>query len=179
MVGQSDGGFLDLAGERAGTDVADGTDFEGNTAVGKKIHERWIMNSADAVAYTFDMEMFDGFTNFFWSADFAGVNEEMQAVFSGAKIDGTEVGGANTEFVSAHAEGDDVRGVALVGALDNRHGRLGTELTYGIEHPVHAQAAGGEGSDRGEKRLKIGLRVLATEKHDADGKSDFGVDDAL
>jgi len=101
------GRLRELASESAGEDVAARAEFEGNAAVGEKIHQRPIVDGGDAVADPFDAEEFDGFADFFRTANFAGVHEAMKTQRSGGIIDGTKRNGRNAQFIAAYAEGDD------------------------------------------------------------------------
>ena len=96
-----------MASESAGEDVASGADLKGDTAVGEKIHQRPIVDGGDAVADPFDAEEFDGFADFFRTANFAGVHEAMKTQRSGGIIDRTKRNGRNAQFIAAYAEGDD------------------------------------------------------------------------
>ena len=80
-----------LTRQGTGTDVALRADFEGNAAVGEQVHERGVVDGGDAVADPFGPEQFDGFTDFFGAADFAGVHQAMQADLGGFVVDGAKI----------------------------------------------------------------------------------------
>ena len=92
---------FELARQRARADVADGTNFQGNTAVGEKIHQPRIVNGGDAVADAFDAESFDGFTNCLRSANFAGVNQAMESGRGRSVVNWNEFFCHDTELISA------------------------------------------------------------------------------
>ena len=98
---------IQLACERAGTDIADGADFEGDAAIGEQVHERRILDSSDTVANALDAKNFDGFADSFRAADFAGVNQAMQAVCGSGCVNWQEIFGGYAEFVAANPKGND------------------------------------------------------------------------
>src|SRR5216683_1293264 len=67
-----------LQRERSRADIALRANLERNAAIGEKIHECRIIYRSDAVAYPFGAEELDGLSNFFWAANFAGVDEPVK-----------------------------------------------------------------------------------------------------
>src|SRR4029077_17088380 len=63
--------------------------------------------------------------------------------------------------------------------MDNLHGGISAELANGVENPKESKAAGFERFCSLEDGFEVFPRALFTEKHDADGKCDFSVDDIL
>jgi len=163
----------------AGAEIALRADFEGNAAVGEEIHERGILGGGYAMADPFNVEKFDSFADFFRTADFAGVDKQVQAVCSSLFVDGTKFVGGDAEFVSADAEGDNFLGGASLGDIHNLHRWARPELTHGIEDPVEAQAAPFEWLSGLEDRFEIGFRPLLAQQHDADRESHFCIDNVL
>jgi hypothetical protein len=66
---------LELAGERAGSQVASGTDFERNLSFREQIHQCGIIDCGNSVTDAFYAEEFDGFADFIGAANFASVHE--------------------------------------------------------------------------------------------------------
>ena len=96
-----------MARESAGKDVATWADFERDATVGEEVHEGRIVDGSDAVTDAFDAEEFDGFANFFRTANFAGVHEAMKAQRGSGIIDGTKRDGWNAQLVATDSEGND------------------------------------------------------------------------
>jgi hypothetical protein len=65
------------------------------------------MHGSDAVADAFYAEEFDGFANCFWSTDFAGMNEPVQAQRCGLVIYRPQLFGGNAQLVAPDTEGND------------------------------------------------------------------------
>ena len=168
-----------LKREGPGADVALRTNFERDAAVGEEIHQRGIVDGGDSVADAFGAEEFDGFANFLRATHFSGVDKAMQAECGGLVIDRAKFFGGHAELVAADAEGDDGFGGALAGGFDNTGGGFGAELADGVKNIVDAQSPACEWFGGTKDGFKVGFGALLAEKHDADGKSDFGVDDML
>jgi hypothetical protein len=187
----SDGGLLriiravQLPGQRSGAEIAGGAEFEGNAALGEQVHEGIIVHGGDAVADADDVEKFDGFANFIWAADFAGMDERRKSGSAREIVDGNEVARRETEFIAADAEGDYVIARGLRGESGDFHCSGGAEVADSVENPIDAQAVGitdrsiFEGSDGVAHGGEIREWILLAEKHYADGKGDFGEDDVL
>ena len=179
VVGEVGGIAVELTGEGAGSNVADGADFEGDTAIGEQVHESGVMNGGDAVADALDAEYFDGFADCFGAADFAGVDEAVESSGGSGFVHWLKISCGNTQFVASDAESDDSRRGATFCGLDHAHSGVGAELANGIEDPAQGEAARFECFGGAKDGSEVGCRLLAAEKHDADGESYFGIDDAV
>src|SRR5271163_8686 len=179
MVPDSGAFAAQLLIQSAGADIAGGTDFQRDLSLGEQIHEGRIIDRGDAMADAFGTEEFDGFANFFRAADFTGVHQAVQAQVASFVVGGAKFFSWYAEFVAADAEGYDFFRGGAAGGFNDLHGGVDAELTGGVEDPVHGQAAFFKRFGGTQDGFKIGFRPLLAEKHDADGESDFGVDDAL
>lgn len=137
------------------------------------------MNGRNTVTDTFDGEKFNGFSDFFRTADFAGVHEATEARGSRGFIDRQKITGGDAEFVAADAERDNFRRGAAFCGVDDAHGGFGAELADGIEYPAQREAAGLELFGGTKNGSEIGFGRLFAEEHDADGERDFSVDDVV
>ena len=147
--------------------------------MGKQVHQRWIVDGGDAVADALDAQKFDGFTDFFWAADFASVDEAMEAGGRCGLVDGKKILRGDAELIAADTEGDDLSGRAILRRLDDAQRGVGAELANGIENPPKRQTARFEIFGGAEDGCEVFLRRLIAEKHDAYGEGDFRVDDMV
>jgi hypothetical protein len=107
------------------------------------------------------------------------MDQAMQAEFGGLVVDRAKVFSGHAEFVAASAEGDDGFGRTLPGGFQNAGGGFGAELADGVKNIIDAQAAVCKWFRCAKDGFEVGLGALLAKKHDADGKRDLGVDDAL
>ena len=170
---------VQLASESAGADIADGANFQRNSAIGENIHQRGIVHSGNAVANALDAENFHGFADFVRATNLAGVNEAMQAGGGSVFVDGKKFFGRDAEFVAADAESDDLRSGTVFCGLDNSHSRVGAELTDGVKNPADGEAARFERLGGPEDGSKVVFRRLVAEKHDTDRERNLGVNNLV
>lgn len=131
------------------------------------------------MADTFNAKNLHGLADFFRAADFAGVHQAMETGGAGGLISRQEFPGSDAQFIAADTEGDNFGRRAVFGGIDNPHRRVRTELTDGVEDPTQGEPASFEGFGGTKYGREIFLGRLLAEQHDADGESDFGIDDAV
>ena len=178
MVRQSCIGAAQLAGEGAGAEVARRADFEGDVAFLEQVHKRGVMDCGDAVTDALGAEVIDGIADLLGTADFASVDEPMQAARGGVVVHFTKISSGDGELVSSHAEGDHACVVEGGGDVRDLHGRGGAELAHGVEDPANARKRflGMSGSAH---RDEVRFHILQAQEHDAGRDSDLGIADVL
>ena len=171
--------------ESVGAEVAGGTDFQRNFAIGERSDQRGTANGGDTVADAFGAEDVDGVLDLFGASGLSGVDEEMKAVPGSEFVDGAEIGERDREFVAAKAESDNALVLEFCSDAGDFHGGSGTELANGVENELDLGAifrwrAGCKvAREDFLKGVEIFGDVLLAEEHYADRESDFGVDHAL
>jgi hypothetical protein len=173
------GALIELPGQRAGSEIADRTNFQRDTTVREQVHERSIMDGGDAVADTFDGENLDGFADFFRATDFAGVHQPMQSRGGSRFIHGKKILGGDTQFVAADAEGDDSGRSAIFGGLDHAHGGRSAKLADSVKNPAQGEAPRLERFGGTQDGCEVGFGFLVAQEHYSYRESDFGVDNLV
>src|SRR6266478_5294810 len=168
-----------LQRERSRADIALRANLERNAAIGEKIHECRIIYRSDAVAYPFGAEELDGLSNFFWAANFAGVDDPVKPLRGSLLVYRPQFFGGHAQFIAANAEGDDGFRCTLLCSFHNAARGFGSELANPIENPVHAQPAALERLGRSQDRLEVAFRALSAQQHDANRDRHFGIHYAL
>src|SRR5215472_15027694 len=131
----------ELPSEGAGPHVALRANLERDFTLGEKVHQRWIFNGCEAMADALDSEQVNGFADFLRAADFAGMNQAMQANFGGVIVHGAEFRGRHLELIATDAEGDDGFGLTSFRSFHHGHRGVGPELPNCVKDPSKAQAA--------------------------------------
>ena len=96
-----------------------------------------------------------------------------------AVVNATKFLGGNAELVAADPESHDRFRIAALCGFNHLHGGVRTELARGIEHPSKPEPTFLERLGGAKEGFEICFRLLFSEEHDADGKSDFRIDHAL
>src|ERR1700737_4204656 len=100
-------GAAQLQRERSRADIALRANLERNAAISEKVHERRIIYRGNAVTDPFDAEKLDGLSNLFGPADFARVNQAVEAQSRGLVIYRTQFVSGHTQLIAADTEGHD------------------------------------------------------------------------